>query len=222
MSERGRQFLRTGAAALAAFAFALALSRPANAFEVAADKLHAAKREGTVVWYSSLVGLSDKVAELFEQQTGIKVQLYNAASGKVISKIETERKAGLTLADVVHHTSLSDMIRWKNGKLLAGIPLEEKASFPRMQIDPDGAWFALRNLTSGIAYNTNSIAPGDVPRSWKDLLDPKFDRKIAYMSPSLSACRNTRSRCWSTSTAGITTSSSPSCARTWWRATATP
>jgi len=44
----------------------------------------------------------------------------------------------------------------------------------------------LRNLTSGIAYNKNRIAPIDVPRSWKDLLDPKFDRKIAYMSPSLS------------------------------------
>jgi iron(III) transport system substrate-binding protein len=178
--------LRTGAVALAAFAFGLALSRSTNAFEIAADKLDAAKREGTVVWYSSLVGLSDKVAELFEQRTGIKVQLYNAASGKVISKIETERKAGLVLADVIHHTSLYDVIRWKNGKLLASIPLDEKASFARMEIDPDGAWFALRNLTSGIAYNKNRIAPIDVPRSWKDLLDPKFDRKIAYMSPSLS------------------------------------
>ena len=178
--------MRTGAVALAAFAFGLALSRSTNAFEIAADKLDAAKREGTVVWYSSLVGLSDKVAELFEQRTGIKVQLYNAASGKVISKIETERKAGLVLADVIHHTSLYDVIRWKNGKLLASIPLDEKASFARMEIDPDGAWFALRNLTSGIAYNKNRIAPIDVPRSWKDLLDPKFDRKIAYMSPSLS------------------------------------
>jgi iron(III) transport system substrate-binding protein len=178
--------LRTGAVALAAFAFGLALSRSTNAFEIAADKLDAAKREGTVVWYSSLVGLSDKVAGLFEQRTGIKVQLYNAASGKVISKIETERKAGLVLADVIHHTSLYDVIRWKNGKLLASIPLDEKASFARMEIDPDGAWFALRNLTSGIAYNKNRIAPIDVPRSWKDLLDPKFDRKIAYMSPSLS------------------------------------
>ena len=184
MSKHGRQSLK--AAAFATFAFGLALSPCANAVEIAAEKLDAAKREGIVIWYSSLVGLSDKVAELFEHQTGIKVQLYNAASGKVISKIETERKAGLTLADVVHHTSLSDMIRWKNGKLLASIPLDEKASFPRMEIDPDGAWFALRNLTSGIAYNTNSIAPGDVPRSWKDLLNPKFDRKIAYMSPSLS------------------------------------
>jgi len=186
MSKCGRQSLRTGAVALAAFAFGLALSRSTNAFEIAADKLDAAKREGTVVWYSSLVGLSDKVAELFEQRTGIKVQLYNAASGKVISKIETERKAGLVLADVIHHTSLYDVIRWKNGKLLASIPLDEKASFARMEIDPDGAWFALRNLTSGIAYNKNRIAPIDVPRSWKDLLDPKFDRKIAYMSPSLS------------------------------------
>jgi iron(III) transport system substrate-binding protein len=188
MSQRGRQFLRAGAAALAAFAFGLAPSRPTGAFEIAVDKLAAAKREGTVVWYSSLVGLSDKVAELFEQQTGVKVQLYNAATGKVISKIETERKAGLVLADVVHHTSLYDVIRWKNAKLLASMPLDEKAraSFAPMQIDPDGAWFALRNLTSGIAYNKNSIAANDVPRSFKDLLDPKFDRKIAYMSPSLS------------------------------------
>ena len=186
MSKCGRQSLRTGAVALAAFAFGLALSGSTNAFEIVAHKLDAAKREGTVVWYSSLVGLSDKVAELFEQQIGIKVQLYNAASGKVISKIETERKAGLVLADVIHHTSLYDVIRWKNGKLLASMPLDERASFARMEIDPDGAWFALRNLTSGIAYNKNSIAPSDVPRSWKDLLDPKFDRKIAYMSPSLS------------------------------------
>ncbi len=186
MSQPGRQFLRTGAAVLAAFAFGLALSRPTNAFEIVADKLDAAKREGTVVWYSSLVGLSDKVAELFEQQTGIKVQLYNAATGKVIAKIETERKAGLVLADVVHHTSVYDVMRWKSAKLLASKPLDEKASFAPMQIDPEGAWFALRDLTSGIAYNKNSIAANDVPRSWKDLLDPKFDRKIAYMSPSLS------------------------------------
>jgi iron(III) transport system substrate-binding protein len=186
MSRNGRQFLTTGAAALAAFALGLALSRPTNAFDIAADKLDAAKREGTVVWYSSLVGLSDKVAELFEQQTGIKVQLYNAATGKVISKIEVERKAGLVLADVVHHTSLYDVNRWKNSKLLTSIPLDTKASFVPMQIDSEGAWFALRNLTSGIAYNRNSLAANDVPRGWKDLLDPKFDRKIAYMSPSLS------------------------------------
>src|SRR5260370_9501778 len=119
MPTRGRQSLRTGAAALGAFAFGLALSRSTNAFEIVADKLDAAKREGTVVWYSSLVGLSAKVAELFEQQTGIKVQLYNAASGKVISKIETERKAGLAFANVIHHTSHSVVIRWKNGKLPA-------------------------------------------------------------------------------------------------------
>jgi iron(III) transport system substrate-binding protein len=169
------------AATVAAFAFCL--GGPTNASEIAADKLAAAKREGTVVWYSSLVGLSDEVAQRFESKTGITVELYNAVAGKVISKIETERKAGLVLADVVHHTSLYDMMRWKGDKLLVSTPLDERDRFA--QIDPDGTWFALRNLVSGIAYNRNSVAAADVPHSWRDVLDPKFAGKMSYMSPSL-------------------------------------
>src|SRR5215475_11494977 len=99
------QSLRICAFLLSAGVIVLSSGRSVSAFEVAPDKLAAAKKEGTVLWYSSLVGVSDHIAKMFEQQTGITVQLYNAVTGKVISKIETEKKAGMVLADVVHHTS---------------------------------------------------------------------------------------------------------------------
>jgi iron(III) transport system substrate-binding protein len=155
------------------------------ALDVTPEKLQAAKKEGAVVWYSSLVGISDDIARRFETDTGINVQLFNAVSGKVIAKVETEKRAGLVLADVVHHTSLYQMYRWKARDMLAAVPVAEKDKFPNGEIDPDGKWFALRNLTSGIAYNRNSIAQADVPRTWKELLNPKFSGKMSYMSPSL-------------------------------------
>jgi iron(III) transport system substrate-binding protein len=172
-------------AGLSALVFGLTLGAHANAFDISPEKLAAAKKEGTVVWYSSMVGISDQIAQLFEKETGIKVDLYNAVSGKVISKVETEKKANLVLADVVHHTSLYQMNRWKSEGMLATVPVAEKDKFAQGEIDPNNQWFALRNLTSGIAYNKNSIAPEDVPHTWKDLLNPKFKGKIAYMSPSL-------------------------------------
>ena len=52
--------------------------------------------------------------------------------------------------------------------------------------DPKGAWTAVRISNMIIAYNTEKTKEADAPKSWQDLLDPKYKGKIAMPNPMLS------------------------------------
>ena len=90
------------AAVLAALAFpALLVAAPARATD--AVDFDAAKREGKVVWYTSLpIALSQKLAGLFEQRSGIKVELFRSGGSAILRRFLQERDAGRVLADVLY------------------------------------------------------------------------------------------------------------------------
>ena len=52
--------------------------------------------------------------------------------------------------------------------------------------DPKGAWTCVRVCNMIIAYNSKKLKPEEAPKSWQDLLDPKWNGKIAMPSPMLS------------------------------------
>ena len=63
----------------------------------------AAKREGKVVWYTSLpIALSQRLAGLFEQRSGIKVELFRSGGSAILRRFLQEKDAGRVLADVLY------------------------------------------------------------------------------------------------------------------------
>ena len=78
----------------------LALSAPARAASDPVD-VGAAKAEGSVRWYTSTpVATAQNIANLFEKETGIKVELFRSGGSAVLSRFMQELNAGAIQADI--------------------------------------------------------------------------------------------------------------------------
>src|SRR6202043_1854264 len=90
-------------------------------------------------------------------------------------------------ADIVNSSDASHFISWKKNGWLAPFVTEDIAQhFLPDYRDPDGMFATSRIWLSSIAYNTNLVKPQDAPKSFADLLDPKWKGKIVKAHPGYS------------------------------------
>src|SRR5213076_1695411 len=90
-------------------------------------------------------------------------------------------------ADVINTSDASHVITWKRNNWLAPFVSEDMArQFLPEYRDPDGMSATSRIYLSSIAYNTNLVKPEDAPRSFTDLLDPKWAGKMVKGHPAYS------------------------------------
>src|SRR4029077_19292087 len=66
------------------------------------------------------------------------------------------------------------------------MPEDVAQHYPAEHKDPDGMSASFRVTLSGIAYNTNLVKAADAPKSFTDLLDPKWMGKIVKAHPGYS------------------------------------
>jgi iron(III) transport system substrate-binding protein len=146
--------------------------------------IDAAKKEGSVLLYEST--FLDRVLPflaIFTGKYGVKVDVYRATSATLITKWQNELTAGQYLCDVI---DFSDEAIWRDvsskGYLLKYDSPVYNEILSWAQGWPSGAhYFAWRDVYSvGIGYNTKYVKPADAPKSWKDFLDPKWDKKIVF------------------------------------------
>src|SRR4029453_19665817 len=104
-------------AVLAALGLLAVASAPARAQDA---RIEAAKKEGKVVWYTSLALTSaEKVAKLFEQAyPGLKVEVQRTGSQRIIQRVMQELQANLKNADVIHTSDAGHFVLLKEKKLL--------------------------------------------------------------------------------------------------------
>jgi iron(III) transport system substrate-binding protein len=163
----------------------LALAGPVHAQD---PRLDAAKKEGKVVWYTSLaLPSAEKVAKLFEAAyPGVKVEVHRTGSERILSRVMQELQAGIKNADVVHTSDAGHFVLLKNKNLLLKYTPAGVDGFPAGFKDKDGYYFGLRATVSVIAYNTKAVSAADAPKTWKDLLDPKWKGKMVTAHPGYS------------------------------------
>jgi iron(III) transport system substrate-binding protein len=163
----------------------LALAGPVHAQD---PRLEAAKKEGKVVWYTSLaLPSAEKVAKLFEAAyPGVKVEVHRTGSERILSRVMQELQAGIKNADVVHTSDAGHFVLLKNKNLLLKYTPAGVDGFPAGFKDKDGYYFGLRATVSVIAYNTKAVSAADAPKTWKDLLDPKWKGKMVTAHPGYS------------------------------------
>jgi iron(III) transport system substrate-binding protein len=139
-----------------------------------------AKKEGKLTWYTSMsIEDSKQMLEAFEKKyPGIKTELYRASSEKLLNKILTEARAGKHLYDVVAVNGFEANILQNKGLLAKFLP-PEAATAKGFFRDPEGHWFDIYDNYFVIGYNTKMVSKADVPKDWKDLLDPKWKGKFA-------------------------------------------
>ncbi len=151
-------------------------------------RLEAAKKEGKVVWYTSLaLASSEKVAKLFEAAyPGIKVEVHRTGSQRILQRVMQELQANIKNADVVHTSDAGHFVLLKEKKLLMQYKPAGVEKFPPGFKDKDGYYFGLRATVNVIAYNSKIIPAGEAPKTWKDLLDPKWKGKLVTAHPGYS------------------------------------
>jgi ABC-type Fe3+ transport system substrate-binding protein len=155
----------------------------------AQDKLiAAAKPEKEIVWYTvqTIPQLVRPIAAAFEKKYGIKVSYIRANASDITLRIMNEAKAGQVNCDVLDGTTTAVPLK-RAGLLEKWLP-DEASAFAPETIDSEGYWIANNFFVNTLAVNTDLVKQGDEPKSYEDLMHPKWKGKIAWGStPSTSA-----------------------------------
>jgi len=149
----------------------------------------AAKQEGKVVLYSSMdLPVGEKLGKAFEAAyPGITIQIERSGSERLFQRVAQEYDSNIHACDVINSSDASHFIPWKkNGWLMPFVPDEVAKFFPEAYRDGDGMSATSRLYLSSIAYNTNLVKAEDAPKSYADLLDPKWAGKMVKGHPAYS------------------------------------
>ena len=125
---------------------------------------------------------------MFETEfPGIAVRVERSGAERIFTRIGQEYSSSIRAVDVVSTSDQSHCIVWKrNGWLAPYLPQEVAQHFDKAYYDPDGLHVTTRILVSPIAYNTSLVKKEDAPRSFADLLDPKWSGKMVKAHPAYS------------------------------------
>ena len=145
--------------------------------------LASAKREGAVTWYTSTpIGTAQKIANLFQAETGIKVELFRSGGSAVLRRFMQEMDARRVIADVMTISDPAEVLTLIKRDLI--VPFRPR-HFDKIRDevkDARGYHVAQRvNLVGIIARTDKGVAP---PRNWTDLTDPKYKGLMVRPDPS--------------------------------------
>lgn len=134
-----------------------------------------AKEEKTLVYYSTTdIRDGTAVVHAFQKKYPfIEPKLFRLGSTQIVIKVLQEHRAGVHLFDVISATSFQFYEIFKEDLFQKYDSLERRAFLDDFK-DKDGFWTSAYHNASVIAYNTNLVKPTDLPKSYDDLLDPKW------------------------------------------------
>jgi iron(III) transport system substrate-binding protein len=170
-------------AVIALFSLGVSLSRAQDSALV-----QAAKKEGKVVWYTSLaLPSSTSIAHAFRTRyTGIEVEVHRTGSQRVLQRVMQEATAAIKNVDVIHTSDAGHFVLLKNKGMLLQYTPRGVEPFPTGFKDKAGFYFGMRATLSVMAFNPKLVAGKDAPKTWKDLLNPKWKGKMVTAHPGYS------------------------------------
>ena len=146
--------------------------------------IEAAKKEGRVVVYGAQVPQAMKpLHAAFEKKYGISVEYWRGSSTGVSERALTEWRAGKPGFDVVEGNRGVQLIMRDDGLFQKYVPPSSE-KFPAQFKEKDGMITPWRVLPISILYNTDMVKPADLPKSFDDLLNPKWTGKITMPDPT--------------------------------------
>jgi iron(III) transport system substrate-binding protein len=188
-SRRDLLKISSAAAASALFARRAGAAGPRPS-PVTTALIDAARKEGKVVWYSGALDLAiaERFGKAFEAKyPGIAVRVERSGSERIYQRIGQEKQSGIHTVDVVNSADGAHFLEWKKNGWLAPYVTEDLAEhFSAEHLDSDGTFATLAFWVTTIGYNTKLVKPEDAPKSFADLLDPKWKGKIVKAHPGFS------------------------------------
>ena len=141
--------------------------------------IEGAKKEGKVVWYTALsIQDAELLTKRFEQTYPfIKTETLRLVTDALLTKILTETKAGVYNADVIEIPGIAGNILKKEGLFDKYVSPESKA-YPTSMKDSGGTWTSFFIHTLVLVYNTQLVKKEELPRTYEELINPKWKGKI--------------------------------------------
>ncbi|MGH3341337.1 MAG: ABC transporter substrate-binding protein [Carbonactinosporaceae bacterium] len=136
-----------------------------------------AKDEGEVTLYTSMeTSVSDDVEGAFEDAYDIDVNLYRASSETVLQRVLQESQAGFPGSDLVETNSTEMSALQQEGVFTPYTRAPRDGVIEQGKFD---TWTSTRLNVFAPSWNTKLVKPGDEPKSWDDLADPKWKGKLS-------------------------------------------
>jgi iron(III) transport system substrate-binding protein len=141
--------------------------------------IEGAKKEGKLMFYGNWA--RDELEQLtnpfMQQYPFIEVLIYRGGSGKILSKLETEYRAGKHIADVIL-AGTSKVYPLRKAGIIGRYSSPEVQSLRPGLYDKDGWWTSVATSPVVTGYNTNLVKPDQAPKDWSDLLRPEWKGKF--------------------------------------------
>ena len=170
---------------LALIAISLLITPRLSQAQITPDLVEAAKKEGEVMFYGAItVNSSKAIGDAFEKKYGIKLQHWRGDATELINRALAEARAGkpafdVTLGNEVVMTTLDQK------KLFAVFDPPAAKGYPKQFLDPDKRMTPWRVLPYGLNYNHQMLKAEEAPKTWEDLLAPKWKGKFGMANPGI-------------------------------------
>src|SRR5213596_1208466 len=140
--------------------------------------LAAARKEGSITFYTTIAEKDlVTIVRPFEKKYQIKVDIWRAGTDKVLQRTLSEAAARRFEVDAIHFGS-PEMEALHREKILQPVASPHFKELIPGAVPAHREWVATILSVWVQAYNTNLIKKEDLPRSYRDLLDPKWKGKL--------------------------------------------
>jgi iron(III) transport system substrate-binding protein len=140
-----------------------------------------AKAEGKATFYANITAV-EPIMEAFTKKYGVKGEYTRISTDKFVATVTTEHEAGKLMADVLQAPiPILEILKGKG--VLASYKSPVAADYPEWTRKDDKIQiFGIEYVA--LLYNKELVKPGDVPKKYEDLTDPKWRGKIVMADPT--------------------------------------
>lgn len=151
----------------------------------------AARREGTLTWYTGHTDAENAAAvgrAFTDKYPGVNIAVVRSTSEVAYQRLTQDVKLNVAQCDVFSSTDVAHYALLKAAGRLARYTPENAAKLrPEYRdLDPDGITYPTSAGLMLIIHNTRKVAPADAPKNWTDLLDPRWKDQVSLGHPGFS------------------------------------
>lgn len=142
--------------------------------------IEGAKKEGKLVfWESGSAKEWEQVFSKFRQRYGfLTTEFWRASDAGILQKIVSEARAGVYNVDI-SGAEIDILSELKKAGVMKRYDWPNTRDWSPQHKDREGYWIARNILATVVTYNTSLVSPAEAPKSWDDLLNPKWKGSIS-------------------------------------------
>lgn len=140
-----------------------------------------ARKEGKITWYTSLIvdQAVRPLKEAFEKKYSfLQIEHFRGNSERLVQKMFAEYQGKRYEVDIVDGTVTAPMV--KRGGFLQRFYSPYLADYPAELKDPQGYWGVSNVYFFALGYNTRMVKPNEVPKTYEDLLNPRWKGQMMW------------------------------------------